>query len=160
MTFGLLSGLSQEELDDIIQRLNNHIDGMSTKEKEEAVIELIHNTRSRMIPGTRNLPFFLYAEDEEPPKASQVDEEGRPIDESMSDEKIVVKGGKGENAPREKGYRSLPSSSARLEDPRTDSERSSRTSASSKASSTSSKVSATGVMLILTNVVSILTGTS
>ncbi len=130
-----LSGLSEEDLDDIMARLNRHIDGLSTQEKEDEVISLIHNTRSRMIPGTRNLPFYLYDEGEEPPRTSNVDKEGRPIGD-LSDERIVVKESKGEGTQRGKGYRSLPSTSANVREPITDSERSSVTS----RASTSSKV--------------------
>ncbi len=101
------------------------------------MISLIHNTRSRMIPGTRNLPFFLYEEDEEPPANTNRDKEGRPIKDEVTDERIAVTEAKREGGPHGPGYRSLPSTSAKIAEAKTDSERSS---ISSYRSSTSSKV--------------------
>ncbi len=93
-----------------------------------------------MIPGTRNLPFYLYDEGEEVPPFSRTDEDGKPITD-LSEEVVAVK--QTDKDPRKtEGYRSLPSTHAAISDPRTDSERSS---VSSRGSSTSSKVCGNGV---------------
>ncbi len=119
----ILPGMSLEELESLVACLNNHLDGMSTIEKEDEVINLIHNTGPRFIPGVRNVPFYLYAEDEEPPARADVDEEGRPIND-LDKETIAVRQGKSGQAKRTKSYQSLPSTSSRLTDPKTDSEKS------------------------------------
>ncbi len=116
--------MSLEELNELVERLNNFLDGMSTAEKEEAVKDLIYNTGPRFIPGTRNLPFNLYAEDEEVPEKTKVDSSGLPI-KDMKEEVIAVKPGKTmDRSKRPSGYQSLPSSTSRLSEPRTDSEKS------------------------------------
>ncbi len=126
--------LQQEELDELIARLNMYLDGMTLKEKEEAVREIIHNTDPRWIPGARNLPFFVYKDTDVVPPRTTVDRDGLPI-KKLDDEKIAVTEGKGANAKRDKHYRSLPSKHAIIEDVRTDTERSSNSSNASRESS-------------------------
>ena len=119
-----ISDMTLDELEDLVTRLNNHLDGMSSTEKEDAVVELIHNTGPRFIPGTRNLPFYVYEEDEECPPKTKVDDKGLPITDPK-DEVIAVKGGKTmDRSKRPSGYQSLPSSRSKLSEPRTDSEKS------------------------------------
>ncbi len=112
-----------EELEDLVARLNAHLDGMSSQEKEEEVVQLIMETGPRFIPGIRNIPLRLYEEGEVAPSEKSVDAEGRPIND-LADEVIAVKGGKSGQAKRGKSYQSLPSTMSKLTEPKTDSERS------------------------------------
>ncbi len=121
--FFKFADMSLEELEDLVQRLNNHIADLSTVEKEEAVIDLIHNTGPRFIPGTRNVPFNLYNEDEEAPPIKNYDADGLPIND-LEDEVIAVTVGKSGQSKRRSSYQSLPSTQSKLSEPRTDSEKS------------------------------------
>ncbi len=100
---------------------------MTTSEKEEAVIELIYNTPAKVRPGVRNLPFYLYAENEIPPPVRDIDDDGLPAI-GTDEETTVVRASKAAEAKRKKGDISMPSTSALMPDPHTDSERSSRSS--------------------------------
>ncbi len=119
--------MSLEQLDDIIRRLNDSLDGKTTDEKEAAVLELIYSTSSRVRPGIKFLPMYFYATEQY--TAPPLDEDGREVDNqglpviASEDEVVAIQGGTREGTTqRGRGYISLPSTSTRLSDPSTDSE--------------------------------------
>ncbi len=72
--------VTPEDVQDIVRRMNDYIDGMTLAQKEEAVAELIFATKSRVQPGIRFLPDKLYEEENIPPEA-MYDDDGRPVDD-------------------------------------------------------------------------------
>ncbi len=125
----LSSGVSNEELEDYVTRLNDSLSGLTTAEKEAFVIELIHNSPARVRPGVRNLPADMYAGAESAPPESNVDDEG--LSALPSEDEIVVARNR-QGAAKKKGDISLPSTTANLPEPHTDSEKSSKSSGSTK----------------------------
>ncbi len=117
------SGVTTEELEDYVDRLNEHVSGHTTAEKEDLVVDLIHNTPARVRPGVRNLPFYLYKEGETIPPRSDVDRQGLPGIAS-EDEVVVARHSEYAKGARKKGQTTLPSTTANLPEAHTDSEKS------------------------------------
>ncbi len=121
--FMSISGVSNEDLEDIIARLNSNIDGMSTSEKEDHAIELITNTRARVMPGVRFLPRTYYSEEEKAPSSvntGENDQDGLPILNSEDEVKAFVR--HTNRGPRNPSDVKLPSTSNKLPEAKTDSE--------------------------------------
>ncbi len=118
--------ITTEELNDQVDRLNRHIEGNTSAEKEAMVIDLINNTSSRMRPGVRFAPLDWYGENEVAPaelldeEGQVVDGEGKPIIPSEHEFEIYRPGKK--FVRRDKRDMSLPRTTANLSDPETDSE--------------------------------------
>ncbi len=117
----LLSEVTTEELDDYVRRLNDYLSGMTTSEKEAAVRDLITKTPARVRPGVRNLPVDVYEEGEAIPPVRDIDDEGHPTLDT-EEETVVFKRGEPRQTTKRKGDISMPSTSALLPDPHTDTE--------------------------------------
>ncbi len=119
-----------DDLTDIVSRVNESLDGMSTAEKENEIKDLIRRTSSRVLPGIPWLPHDYYGDDE-PGRASRNrrprrrDQDGRPILDS-DDEVVAIKDGRDpSNNPKNVA---LPKKTAKIPEPHTDSETSSNSS--------------------------------
>ncbi len=142
-TFQIIpQGVSLEELTDLVQRVNDRLDGLSSDEKEEAVQTLIRRTGSRVLPGIPWLPRDFYQDDEfeypsRPRRSHRRDRDGKLVQDS-DDEYIVAKPGKPNPDARKRDFVPLPRKSAKIPEPYTDSETSS-SSGSSKFAQPASK---------------------
>ncbi len=124
----MISEVPSEELDQLVDQMNEYLEGMTTQEKEKAVIDLIHGTRSRVAPGVRYLPTHWYpgGNHDFPNEIRdeynrQVDGAGLPILDS-EEEVLAIKHGRQKDRSNSKDI-PMPSTSAVLTDASTDSER-------------------------------------
>ncbi len=124
-----VSGVGQEELDQLVEMMNNHIDGLTTDEKEHAVVDLIFSTGSRVLPGIRYLPLHWYPAGGQHPPTEIIDEANRNVDGEglpivdTDEETVAVVQGAGSAKRNHKDDVPMPSTSANLSDASTDSER-------------------------------------
>ncbi len=120
-------GVTSDELDELVDIMNQYLDGMTLEEKEKTVRDLIFSTGSRVLPGVRYLPLYWYPDGTSPPDVI-LDDEGRNVDRDglpilkTDDELVVYKSGKPfkRRDPRDV---SLPPTGSILSDASTDSER-------------------------------------
>ncbi len=124
----LLAGVGTQELDRLVAIMNKYLEGLPMDEREQTVVDLIFSTRSRVIPGVRYLPLHWYpAEGDLPPDIildednRRVDNDGRPILDT-DDETVAIVHGE-DPGPRNRQDVPMPSATAVLSDPSTDSER-------------------------------------
>ncbi len=123
-------GVSLEELSDIVQRVNDSLDGLSTSEKEDEIKDLIRRTSSRVLPGIPWLPPDYYGDDESGRtvrnrRPRRRDQEGKQILDS-DDEIVAIKGGR--EPSKDPKNVALPKRSAKVPEPHTDTESSSSSS--------------------------------
>ncbi len=120
----LLAGVALEELDDIVRRLNESLDGLQSVEKEDFVRQVINDTGSAIRPGVRYLPRRFYGENEErPPSGVKVDRDGHEILDTEDEVPGYVKRPSTESRRQKKpGDVTLPSTKAKLPPVVTDSE--------------------------------------
>ncbi len=122
-----IAEVSSEELDELLAMMNDYIDGNTSQEKEQAVVDLIFSTSSRVVPGLRYLPIHWYPHDVNAPPQVLLDEDNRNIDGQgkkildTDEEVVAVVHGK-DNHKRDSKDVPMPSTSAVLSDPSTDSE--------------------------------------
>ncbi len=120
--------MPNEELDDLVERMNAYIEGMTTAEKERTVRDLVYATGSRVMPGVRYLPLFWYEAGEVVPPDELMDEDGRQVDDSglpildTEDEVVAVAASKTGPEKRNPRDQSMPRTSAYLSEGSTDSE--------------------------------------
>ncbi len=118
-----------------MKHANEHLDGKSTADKEQEVRELIRRTSSRVMPGIRYLPQDYYPDDEVTEvrvrRSRRKDRDGQLVIDTDDEQIVISNEGKPTNSGRDKNHVQLPSASAKLPDPYTDSETSSSTSSSS-----------------------------
>ncbi len=120
--------VTNEELDYLVQRMNKHIEGLSSDDKESAVIDLIFSTGSRIMPGLRYLPLHWYPPGEYVGPDVILDEDNRRVDGKgkpivdTDDEVVAIVQGEG-GGKHDSNDVPMPSSTAILSDPSTDSER-------------------------------------
>ncbi len=120
--------MTSEELDQLVDTMNEYLEGKTTQEKEKAVIDLIHGTASRVSPGVRYLPIHWYRDGEHGFANEIYDEYNRHVDGAglpilnSEDEVIAIQQGQGRERTNSKDI-PMPSTSAVLSDPSTDSER-------------------------------------
>ncbi len=107
--------------------MNAYIDGYTTQEKEQAVIDLIFSTSSRVVPGLRYLPIHWYPPGVDVPSQVLLDEDNQNIDGrgqvimDTDEEVYAVVPGK-ETLKRNSKDVPMPSSTAALSEASTDSE--------------------------------------
>ncbi len=123
-----VSGVGQEQLDTLVDVMNEYIEAVPMDQREQAVVDLIFSTGSRIMPGIRYLPLHWYPTGAELPPDMILDEDneridgdGRPII-NTDDETVAIV----DAAPSVRRHRQdvrMPSTSAVLSDASTDSER-------------------------------------
>ncbi len=120
--------MPKTDLDALVCQMNKHIEGLTSEEKESAVVDLIFSTGSRIQPGLRYLPMHWYSAGEYiapdvilDEDNRRVDGEGKPIVDT--DEEVVAVVPASEGGRRHRQDVPMPSTSAVLSDPSTDSER-------------------------------------
>ncbi len=123
LCFLIFAAVTNQELADNVLRMNRRLEGLSSSEKEEVVLDLITKTRARMMPGVRYLPKDYYAKGEEMDTSAATGERDRDGHEILkSEDEIAAFVRRRDRDSREFRGRTLPSTSTHLPDPHTDSE--------------------------------------
>ncbi len=110
-----VSAVDLHELDDLVRRLNESLDGLTTAEKEAFVRNLITETRSAVRPGVRFLPAQFYSDYESPSEDQPTrDRDGNVIlDTEDETTAIVTREKDGRRRKKNPGDISLPSTGAK-----------------------------------------------
>ncbi len=136
-------------MDELVRRLNESLDGLTSAEKEAFVRQIISETRSAVRPGVRYLPPNFYTDEdsggEDPPRT---DRDGNPIIDTEDETTAFVRRpGDGGRRKKNPGDISLPSTKAKLKPAETDTD-SSPAKRSRKSTDTQDEVSVVVILIL------------